>query len=156
MEHMGLGRERKRIWKFIRIIFLEVFVCTCVPVKYSPPHTWAEYHSLTRVTGAVAIGSLNVYSVGGATHDACKSTLEFRGQAVDIVLTTWGRNVVLYCSLVTKPGHNSIVADTLRRYRDVGRNTWHYKEKTIPKLILLWIKAVTVCDELRRKSLNGL
>ena len=63
-------------------------VRVCVPVQYSPSHTCAEYLDLTWVTGAVAIDSLNVYSVGGATRDACKSTLEFRGKAGGIALTT--------------------------------------------------------------------
>ena len=65
--------------------------------------------------------------------------MEFRGQAGGIALTTCGRNIVLYCSLVAIPGHNSTVAGTFRSYRDVGRNTWHYKEKIIPKLSILWI-----------------
>ena len=63
--------------------------------------------------------------------------MEFRGVAGGIVLTTRGRNMVLYCSLGARPGHNSTVADTSRSYRDVGSNTWHYKEKTIPKLSVL-------------------
>ena len=52
-----------------------------------------------------------------------------RGPAGGIALTTPGRNRVLYCPLAGRPGHNSRVADTVRRYRDLGRNTWHYKER---------------------------
>ena len=68
--------------------------------------------------------------------------MEIRGQAGGIVLNTRGRNIVLYCSLMARPGHNSAVANTSRNYRDVGRNTWHYKEKKIPKLRIRCIKEI--------------
>ena len=64
----------------------------------------------------------------GATGDV-KSTVEIRGPACGIALTTPGRNRVLYCPLAGRPVHNSTVADTFRSNRNVGRNTWHYKEE---------------------------
>ena len=61
------------------------------------------------------MNSLHHYSVGGATGDV-KSTVETRGPAAAIALTTPGRNRVLYCPLAGRPGHNSSVADTVWRY----------------------------------------
>ena len=51
-----------------------------------------------------------------------------------IALATPGRNRVLHCPLAGIPGHNSSVVETgggryRERYQDVGRNTWHYKER---------------------------
>ena len=101
----------------------------------SPSLTRAECQGLTRFTGAVAIDSLDCYRVVGATGEASKSTVEFRGQAGVIALTARGSDIVQLCPLAGRPGHISSVADTVGSHCDVGRNTWHCKERMDERVI---------------------
>ena len=50
-----------------------------------------------------------------------------------------GRNIVPYCPLAGRPGHSSSVVETgsrryPERYRDDGRNTWHYKKEDVDRV----------------------